>query len=338
MKDRRRFISGIVTASIVSIAGCAGSDIGDIPGDLQSDRTKPEAVVEQFTTARFNGNIQTANELLHPESPMAPIPQDEGGSSAEITISNIRQISPQKLVELNAEASGGATQEEMQNRVSSLNESIDSLLASAGGENHAFVLLTAKANEQEAQILVSVVEDSKDWLIYQFPSQIASAPNSVPPGVRLSQEQQTGEEVTAEGEKHVRIIDVYGSATNDGEINSLTPILALRRRSDPVNLENSSILISTQNSTAEISGDSSTSGLVYAGFRYEETLPAGETTLRDIDDVIAVTLDLTEIDGVTPFKPNQEATIGIEFPDSATSYREVTAPEGIDAGATYVTT
>jgi hypothetical protein len=324
MADRRRFIGGIATASIATIAGCTGSDIVD----LQSDQSGPEAAVEQFTTASLlNGNPSAASEVLHPESPESPINQDDVTSSSEITISDIRQISPRDLVELNAEASGGASEEEIQNRVSALNERVSSLVENAGAEDHAFVIFTVKSDEDQIQFLVSVVQDSGDWLIYQSPSRIASPPDSV--GLRQAQAQQ---ETTSEVRDAVQIGRVVGNATDDGKIDSLRISLRPAAGSDPVNIANTTFIIEMENSITEVSGDTSTPGVEYTQV---QSLSDGETTLSDGEDLLVAELDLTEA-GVNTFEKNQQGKITIEIPDGISSEKEFNTPRRIDGGESYL--
>lgn len=324
MKNRRRFISGIVTGSIVSVTGCAGSDIGGISGDFQTNQTKPEAVVEQFAAAISSGNAQTATELLHPESPSAPITQEDLSASSEVTVSDVRQISPKKVVELNAEVSGGeVTQEERQNRVSSLNEKIDSLLESAGAENHAFVAFAAQRDVRREEFLLSVVQDNDNWSIYQFPSEIASIP--IP-----------GAETTTRITKFIRFIQIVGSGTEGGKIDSLKLHIVLSGESDPVSMENISFTIVAQDTAVQLSGDKSTSGLVYEQL---QSLDDGKTTLSEPEDRIVAILDLTEINGISPLEPNQEANIianpreGIQ--DMKGYSMEIITPSNITADEEY---
>jgi len=328
MVERRRFISGFLTAGTVTIAGCTGGDISDSSGGLQNDQSGPEAAVEQFATAVLvNGNPTVANEVVHPESPDRPIEQADVSSSSDITVSDLRQISPQTVVELNAEASGGASDEEIQRSVSTLNEEITSLVDNAGAEDHAFVIVTVDEDGDQAQNLISVVQDNGDWLIYHAPSRIASAPHSVG-----EQQAQTQAEQERETDQGLRISDVAGSATDDGAIDSIEIKLLLKADSEPVNVENATFIIESENSRAEISGERSTSGVEY---RSGQSLSDGETTLREQDDLLIAELDLTET-SVSNFEANQQPTVTIELPDGTVSETGLNIPNRVEGGSSYI--
>lgn len=162
----------------------SGSDTGDNTDNSESDDTSsdasssdtgdntdtvsdgqggpdPEAAVERYLTARINGNQAAVDAVLYPESPLAEIESDE---PAEITITEIAEVSPRELVERRFDESASesdiqATVEETQNQLAAIQDEL-------GVADAAIVVASWMTDDTDRTQQYTVVEDGGRWFVY----------------------------------------------------------------------------------------------------------------------------------------------------------------------------
>jgi len=138
MLDRRDFITTIMTASTVSIAGCSGT-LND----------SPEEIVEEFWEARVEGDIETQENLLHEESNVGSSEQPE------VTIHEIEERSLEDFAE-----ETGRSEEEIQ-------DNGEEMLEETGGDDFAVVYFRTTDEYREKEEYYWLVYDD-GWKIYNF--------------------------------------------------------------------------------------------------------------------------------------------------------------------------
>ena len=155
MGSRRQFLIGVTTAGTIAIAGCSGGGSGG----------GPEDTVEQYATAAKNNDTETANELLHPESPLYPIEED---AASEFTLNNIEQATIRETVEiLAAQRTGESTEEEIQSEINSTEQAVEQKVDDIGADEYSFVVVTVTENGEQRKFELLTVQDDGDWLIIE---------------------------------------------------------------------------------------------------------------------------------------------------------------------------
>lgn len=153
----------------VSIAGCTEELRGV---DISSSASGPEYVVQEFFTAMSNGDVETANEVLHPESPMYPIEEAGGDDEGEISDTDIEEVSPRELVDWNTEQERSLqlTDEEITEFANILEQYWKEKMAESQADEFSFVLLlqsgfSEQLGEAERAVPFVVVQQDDDWYI-----------------------------------------------------------------------------------------------------------------------------------------------------------------------------
>jgi len=141
MAKRRQFIAGVVTVGTVSVAGCTGILGGS-----------PEGAVEQYFEAGQEGDVEAMNEVLHPESDIYPIEEDDV-TDGDITFVDAEEISPSELVE----------RFELFDDEEDVEEELQDAEDEVGADNVAIVWVTFEEDGEEEEFPFFVVEDDGDW-------------------------------------------------------------------------------------------------------------------------------------------------------------------------------
>lgn len=160
MVDRRQFLTGVATASAVAIAGCSG---GPLSGG------GPEAAVEQYLTAAQNGDVESANEVLHPESYQYPVEEGDMENQDDLTVNEVNRVSPRELVEWRIEQYGGSgeepSEEEIEEQIGTYEEQAEQRIDELGVDDLAWVLVSIEANGEEQETPITTVQDDGDWYV-----------------------------------------------------------------------------------------------------------------------------------------------------------------------------
>jgi len=155
MPNRRTFIAGIGTTGTIAIAGCSSTPlIGD----------NPEDAVEQFYTALQDGDVESANEVFHPESPQYPLSEDDIDNGEEFSITDTEQISTREFLEWQSEQFGGPddiTDED----IAEFEGNIESELDEEGIEGYAIVMISFEADGEEEEAPIFTVQDDGNWYV-----------------------------------------------------------------------------------------------------------------------------------------------------------------------------
>ena len=161
MVSRRQFITGCVTASTVAIAGCSSTP---------QTGGGPEAAVEQYFTAAQNGDIESANEVLHSESGQYPVDEGylEGGD--DFTLNSVNQVSPREIVEQQIEqndrSGNNLTDEEIEEAVEGYEKLAEETIDEVGADDHAHIRMSFEQDGEEREIYIQAVQDDGDWYMF----------------------------------------------------------------------------------------------------------------------------------------------------------------------------
>lgn len=165
MASRRQFLTGVASTGVVTIAGCSSS----IP--LIGGGSGPEDVVEQYLTAGQTGDIEAANEVLHPESSIYPLEEGDLEDEGDFTVNSINQVSTREIVEWEMERFGDsedeATEEEIQERVERVEQDAEEEVDEMGADDYAWVLVTLQGDDEdeEEEAPLRTIEDDGDWYL-----------------------------------------------------------------------------------------------------------------------------------------------------------------------------
>lgn len=118
-----------------------------------------------------------------------------------------------------------------------------------------------------------------------------------------AQAEQTGRKTSSEVSDVAQFGKVVGKVNSENtKINTLNASLKLGAGSEPINLSEVTFSIRLPDTAAVIEDTArQTSGLK---FHQVQGLENGSTTLRDQQDLIVVTFELSKIDSVKPIKPD----------------------------------
>jgi len=160
MASRRLFITGISIASVVAIAGCTSeSDTEDDSEDVAASDTGegPETVVEQYVTAVRDGDVESANEVLYPDSPVGyPLEESDLEEEDVFTSVEVEEVSPKEYVERRNEHLGieptesEVNEQDVRERLESFNEEPeidDTTIVIVAGEDELAVITAIKEGE-----------------------------------------------------------------------------------------------------------------------------------------------------------------------------------------------
>lgn len=161
MGSRRRFITGVTAVATAAVAGCSSVPLIG---------SGPEDAVEQFYTAFVDGDVEAANEVLHPESAQYPVEEDDfEGENEDLTVTGTTQVSTRELVEWEIEQFGGSvddiSEEELEAEVESRAAEAEAVLDELNADDHAWVLLGFETDSEEQEVPVQAVEDDGEWYV-----------------------------------------------------------------------------------------------------------------------------------------------------------------------------
>lgn len=165
MVGRRKFITGVITASIVVTAGCATR------GDT-SVLSRQEDVIKQYFNGIHTGDLEAVNEALHPYSDAHPIDEE--------TVSQMQYYDPEAVdtVEINGfEGMTGrevaewstpenATEEEIEETVENVTENEENTLDEPEVDDHQYIVMSVLIGAENEEILFEVVQDYDNSFVW----------------------------------------------------------------------------------------------------------------------------------------------------------------------------
>jgi len=159
--NRRHFIGGTVSLTIVGLAGCV-DDIDSGPeetADNDSEETvdsSPEDIVEEFFNAVADGDVETQEELIHEQS--SSLQSTDGGP--ELTINEIESRTVNDMAD---RSSSSVSDEQIAQRREEFNDEIDEI----GADDYAIVLFNIDIGEEDnVEEYYILVEDEQEWKLY----------------------------------------------------------------------------------------------------------------------------------------------------------------------------
>jgi hypothetical protein len=153
-------MAGVATGGTVAVAGCSGIPL--IGGS-------PEAAVEQYFTAARNADVESANEVLHPESSQYPLEQGDLENVGDLTVNDVNQVSAREIVEWEVEQYDGSgnepSEEEIEQQVGDYEERSEEIANELGVDDHTWVLVSYVQDGEEREDPINTVQDDGEWYI-----------------------------------------------------------------------------------------------------------------------------------------------------------------------------
>ena len=166
-------------------------------------------------------------------------------------------------------------------------------------------------------------------------------------GLLQAQAQQTGEETTAEVSNVIQVGEVVGQAPADqANITELNLTVRLASGSDPINISKASYTVSTNGNATVVSGDPQAGSDVVTKLVGKQGTVEGEVRdegnnnddmiLSEQQDLIIVSMNLSQNNGLEPLEDNGELQIVAQAPAGGNTYKSVTAPRRINKCESYI--
>lgn len=161
MARRRQFLMGVATASTVTIAGCSSSS--DPTTGEETEATGPETVVKQMGTALAEGNVEAANELVHPDSPRKEFTEEVAASVVEQN--EVQEVSPSKEDYIQKVAESAKNLDE--GGVRSFDNDVQQAVSENDFDEYSIVLSSSEfKNESFDGEPVWVIKDGGEWYVW----------------------------------------------------------------------------------------------------------------------------------------------------------------------------
>jgi len=154
---RRQFIGGSVTVGTVAIAGCTGVLGGN-----------PEDAAEEYFNALEEGDVDKANEVLHPESEIYPHEEGDFESDFSLSLNEINQATAEGVFESEAsdEEVEVATDEEVELFAEEFRRIGEEVVEDTDSDDYAFVIVSYDEGEDEREISQLMIQDDGDWYVH----------------------------------------------------------------------------------------------------------------------------------------------------------------------------
>jgi len=192
-----------------AVAGCSASEDVNISSDQG-----PEDTVEQYYTALADGEIETANDVVHESQSEV---EDHFIGSESITLLEIE--AEEWSVREWADEEFDLEDDELEETTADFQAGIDNELEEIGVEDHALVIFTLTFEEEGREKTYNgmffIVDDGGEWLLYD-----RSVPSPATDSTEETGEdmEETGEDTSQEVTNRIQIQSVTGSVTEfDGE-------------------------------------------------------------------------------------------------------------------------
>jgi len=159
MESRRQFLIGVTIISTTTIAGCSSND--DVTAERETEATDPQEVVKQMGTAVAEGDYESANEFIHPDSPRREYTE----RTADIVEQKeVEEVSPSKqgYIQQVAESTKRLDEENVQ----SIDNDVQQAITENGFDEYTIVLSSSEFENESLNHPVWVIKDSGEWHVW----------------------------------------------------------------------------------------------------------------------------------------------------------------------------
>ncbi|MFQ3476239.1 flagellin [Halonotius sp. F2-221B] len=155
-------------------------------------------------------------------------------------------------------------------------------------------------------------------------------------GLLQAQAQQTGEETTAEVSNVVQFGEIVGIEDDgDDQIETLNATLRLASGSDAINVSQASYTISSPEGNATVvSGNENSNGAITLSSK--QSLEPGAQILAEQEDLMVVTIELDDQNGIEPLNSSERVRIVAQAPAGGNTYTELKTPRRIFDNESYI--
>ena len=169
-------------------------------------------------------------------------------------------------------------------------------------------------------------------------------------GLLQAQAQQTGQETTSEVSDVIQIGKVvgyeyseqafapnsnaYDTYANNREIETLNATVRLASGSDPINLSKASYTVSTNGFASVVSGNNDTNDGIK--FYQVQSIDKDSRIVADQEDLMIVSMNLTNISGVDPLNDSWEFQVVAQAPAGGDSYTALETPRRLFENESYI--
>jgi len=150
---------GAITVSTAAIAGCSTNN--DLTAEKEPEPTDSEKVVKQMGTKVAEGDYESANEFIHPDSPK----REYSERTADIVEQKeVQEVSPSKegYIQQVAESTNKLDEKTIQ----TIDNDVQQVVAENGFDEYRIVLSSYEFENESLDLPVWVIKDSGEWYVW----------------------------------------------------------------------------------------------------------------------------------------------------------------------------
>jgi len=139
-------------------------------GGGQSLLDGPDDIAKEYFNARFSGDVDRANELLHNQSESYPLYTGYSTSAENSSIERVEQVSVREIVEWQintSEQRGPLPPEEMDDAVNRQESQFEELVSQTDSDQYQLLLVSVNASGEVSTGPVVMLETDGEWFVYQ---------------------------------------------------------------------------------------------------------------------------------------------------------------------------
>lgn len=150
---------GAITVSTAAIAGCSTNN--DLTAEKEPEPTDPEKVVKQMGTKVAEGDYESANEFIHPDSPK----REYSERTADIVEQKeVQEVSPSKESYIQQVAE--STNKLDKKNVQTIDNDVQQVVAENNFDEYRIVLSSYEFENESLDLPVWVIKDSGEWYVW----------------------------------------------------------------------------------------------------------------------------------------------------------------------------
>lgn len=150
---------GAITVSTAAIAGCSTNN--DLTAEKELEPTDPEKVVKQMGTKVAEGDYESANEFIHPDSPK----REYSERTADIVEQKeVQEVSPPKESYIQQVAE--STNKLDKKNVQTIDNDVQQVVAENNFDEYRIVLSSYEFENESLDLPVWVIKDSGEWYVW----------------------------------------------------------------------------------------------------------------------------------------------------------------------------